>query len=217
MLCNFGLPMQWWYVEGSRRGNRRDLMEIPKCEQIVPTEEAHGTVSLFLVAQEARRGRQMAAKRSQEIIWHHGQLIDERTAEVLVPGEKHIDVGVVQGLLAANTEITSSVDGVASHGMCDSVLEGNAEELVFMPSMECFQEDTRDTFEHSAFACPRGAVAQSEERSLGCGATWISLGQWQAFVFEPKICEHALGHSIEDCELLACWSFFLALHLFHPC
>ena len=60
-------------------------------------------------------------------------------------------------------------------------------------------------------------MAEAEERSLCCAAAWISFDESQAFFFEPKLFEHALGHSIEDCKLFACWSFFLELHLFHPC
>ena len=50
---------------------------------------------LFGVARGARGICQMAWKGSEEIIWHHGQLIDDHPAEVLVSGEEDIDVSVV--------------------------------------------------------------------------------------------------------------------------
>ena len=86
--------------------------------------------------------------------------------------------------------------------MGDPVLEGDAEEFVFMPPLECFREEARDPCYHSAFAGPRRPVADAQERSICCAASRIAFLQCEAFPFETKLLEHALRHSIEDCELL---------------
>ena len=104
--------------------------------------------------ERARRIGQVACNNSEEITWHHGQLIDYHPAVVLVPGEEHINVSVVQGSLTASTEITASLQGVASHCMSDSVLEGDTEEVVFMASLDCFREKAVDPCDHSACAGP---------------------------------------------------------------
>ena len=88
-----------------------------------------------MVAGEAGSIRLMAGKGSEEIIWHHGQLIDDHPPQILIAREEHVDVRVLQGSLTANTDVSACVQDVPTHGVGDPVLEGYAEKFVFvMPS-----------------------------------------------------------------------------------
>ena len=126
---------------------------------------------VVLVAGGARGIGQMAGKGSQNIIWHHGQLIDDHPAEVLVPGEEHIDVSVVQGSLPADTDVTASVQGVPSHGVGDPVLEGDAEEFVLMLPAQRFHEHAGDPPDDSAFARAWRTVAEAKQWLFCCDAS----------------------------------------------
>ena len=161
--------------EGCRGRYGRDLIEIAEGQEVVPAEEPYRTIKFFVVAGGARGIGRMVGDRSEEVIGHHRQFIDDYRAEVLVPREEHIDVGVLQGSLTANPDVSAGVKSVASRGVGDPVLEGHAEEFVPMLPLECFSEGARDPFDHSTFARSWRAVAKAQQRALCCGTSRIIL------------------------------------------
>ena len=97
----------------------------------------------------------MACKGSEEIIWHHGQLVDDHPSQVLIASEQDVDVRVVQGALPSHSDVTSYVQRVPAHCMGNSVLERHAEELILVLPLEGFGEEAGDPFNHLALACSR--------------------------------------------------------------
>ena len=99
--------------------------------------------------------RQMACKRSEEIIWHHGQLVDDHPSQVLIASEQDVDVRVVQGALSSYSDVTTCVQRIPAHCMGNSVLERYAEEFILMFPVEGFGEEAGDPFDHLALARSR--------------------------------------------------------------
>ena len=104
------------------------------------------------------------------------------------------------------------MQGISSHGVRHSVLEGHAEEFVLMLPLKGFSEEARDPFDHSAFARPWRAVAKTEQRLLRLRPLRVRFRQLQSFFFQPEFLQHSISHPIEHCQLFSGWRFFLLLN-----
>ena len=139
----------------------------------------------------------MARKGSEEIIWHHGQLIDDHPPQILIAREEDVDVRVLQGPLPSHSDVSSCVQGVPAHCMGNPVLEGHAEEFVLVLPLECFGEEAGDPLDHLALARSGRAVAEAEERLLRFCPRWVCFLYEQPFFFQAELLKHAISYSIE--------------------
>ena len=108
------------------------------------------------------------------------------------------------------------MQGISSHGVRHSVLEGHAEEFVLMLPLECFGEEARYPFYDSAFARPGRAVAKNEQRLLRLRPLRVRFRELQSFFFQPEFLQHSISHPIEHCQLFCGRRFLFLLHCFQP-